>query len=360
MILKKTILILLAVFVAAGSFSACSFSPKKSDNFSSSKSSDNSTNSGSSASSGKKLSIVTTIFPEYDWTRNILGKNPAGADVTMLLDKGTDLHSYQPSAEDLRKISDCDVFIYVGGESDKWVNDALKEARNTNMKAVNLLDILGDTVKEEETVEGMQEEEAPSEEDSSEGGTSENEPEYDEHVWLSLRNAEILVKHIADTLCEADPENTELYQQNAAAYTYKLKNMDQAYQDTVQAASVKTVLFGDRFPFRYLMDDYGLTYYAAFAGCSAETEASFETIRFLADKVDALSLHSILTIEKNDGKIARTIIQNTEKKDQQILSLDSMQSTTAEDVENGASYLAVMEQNRSVLAKALENQEVTA
>ena len=293
----------------------------------------------------KPLKIVTTIFPEYDWVREILGDKADHAEVTMLLDNGVDLHSYLPTADDIIKISDCDLFIYVGGESDGWVEDALKEATNKEMQVINLLDVLGEQVKEEEVVEGMEAEEEESED--------ENEPEYDEHVWLSLKNAETLCNAISDALEEIDPANKDAYATNAASYLEKLAALDGEYQTVVDNAARKTVLFGDRFPFRYLVDDYGLSYYAAFAGCSAETEASFETISFLAQKVDELKLPCVLTIEGAKHKIAETIVQNTAEKNQSILTLDSMQSTTSTDVANGTTYLSVMESNLDVLKQAL-------
>lgn len=298
-----------------------------------------------SQSGSKPLKIVTTIFPEYDWVREILGDKADHAEVTMLLDNGVDLHSYQPTADDIIKISDCDLFIYVGGESDGWVEDALKEATNKEMQVINLLDVLGEQVKEEEVVEGMEAEEEESED--------ENEPEYDEHVWLSLKNAETLCNAITDALEEIDLANKDAYAANAASYLEKLAALDGEYQTVVDNAAQKTVLFGDRFPFRYLVDDYGLSYYAAFAGCSAETEASFETISFLAGKVDELGLPCVLTIEGAKHKIAETIVQNTAEKNQSILTLDSMQSTTSTDVENGTTYLSVMESNLDVLKQAL-------
>lgn len=297
-------------------------------------------------SGNKPLKIVTTIFPEYDWVREILGDKADRAEVTMLLDNGVDLHSYQPTADDIIKISDCDLFIYVGGESDGWVEDALKEATNQNMKVINLLDVLGGQVKEEEVVEGMEGEEEE-EADEEEG------PEYDEHVWLSLKNAETLCSAITDALEEIDPANKDAYAANAASYLEKLAALDGEYQTVVDNAARKTVLFGDRFPFRYLVDDYGLSYYAAFAGCSAETEASFETISFLAGKVDELRLPCVLTIEGAQHKIAETIAQNTAEKNPSILTLDSMQSTTSTDVANGTTYLSVMESNLDVLKQAL-------
>ena len=296
------------------------------------------------ASDDTKLSIVTTIFPEYDWVREIVGEKADHAEITMLLDSGVDLHSYQPTAADMIKISDCDLFIYVGGESDRWVADALQEAVNKDMVVLNLLDVLGDRVEEEKIVEGMEADEEKGEE---------NGPEYDEHVWLSLKNAEVLCSAISDALQQIDPANKDIYAANAAAYTQKLAALDAEYQAAVDTAARKTILFGDRFPFRYLADDYGLSYYAAFVGCSAETEASFETVSFLARKVDELNLPCVLTIEGAQHKIAETIVQNTAEKNQRVLVMDSMQATTAQDAANGTTYLSVMEQNLSVLNEAL-------
>ena len=504
--MKKITALLLALVMLVGVLAGCG---KQNDN--------------NKAGETDKLSIVTTIFPEYDWVREILGDKADNAEVTMLLDNGVDLHSYQPTADDIVKISDCDLFIYVGGESDGWVDDALKNATNKDMKVIDLLDVLGDSVKTEETVEGMQEEEhdhdhghdeeitkddikdrtlsdfagewkslypyllngdldeycehkAEEDEDSSttkdtylekykaswqcdaekitisgntitftyadgktvsaeytyagyqpklngEGEISsvryqfettsadapkyvqfndhghepgeaehfhiyfgndgfdalmdsktnpffvkdaltvdeildelmghEHEEEKDEHVWLSLKNAQVLCVSIADALSAIDPDNRDAYVANAAAYKDKLAALDGEYQKAVDGATYKTVLFGDRFPFRYLVDDYGLSYYAAFVGCSAETEASFETISFLAKKVDELNLPCVLTIEGAQHKIAETIVQNTTAKNQKVLTMDSMQSTTSQDVANGETYLSIMEQNLTVLKEAL-------
>lgn len=304
--------------------------------------------SGTAQGENGKLSIVTTIFPEYDWVMNILGEKAADADVTMLLDNGVDLHSFQPTADDIIKISNCDLFIYIGGESDEWVEDALKTVKNENMISLNLMQLLGDRVKEEEEVEGMQEEEH-----GHEHGEDEEHEEYDEHIWLSLKNASGACGIITDALCEADEENAETYKANLLEYTVKLNTLDEQYKNVVENASKKTVIFGDRFPFRYLFDDYGLEYFAAFKGCSAESEASFETISFLAEKTDELGLGCVMTLEGTDGKIAKTVIENTKSKNAKILSMNSMQSVTAADVENNASYLEITEKNLEVLKTAL-------
>ncbi|MBR5047864.1 MAG: zinc ABC transporter substrate-binding protein [Eubacterium sp.] len=301
-----------------------------------------------------KLTILTTNFAEYDWVKNILGENPGDCQVSMLLDQGVDMHSYQPTAEDILRISSTDIFIYVGGESDAWVTDALENVKDNQIIVVNLLEALGDSAKEEETVEGMQPE-ADQEDDQDEDRDKDHDrPERDEHVWLSLRNAAVLTEKISRVLAEADPDHSSVYKENTSAYVKRLKALDKEYADAVSAAKVKTLLFGDRFPFRYLTDDYGQDYYAAFPGCSSETEASFETITFLAGKMDELSLHAVLTIEGTDHRIAETIVSNTGTKDQKILSLNSMQAVSSEDMEEGAEYIKIMEDNLTVLKEALQ------
>lgn len=298
------------------------------------------------AANAAAYSIVCTTFPQYDWIRNIIGDDSDKFQLTMLLDQGTDLHSYQPTAEDIAKIADADMFVYVGGESDGWVESALKEATNKDMKVVNMLDALGTAVKVEEVVPGMQAEEG---EETEEG----EGPENDEHVWLSLRNAVTLTDALSENIQEIDPANKEDYVENAGKYVDKLNDLDGRYELTVSKGKRQAILFGDRFPFRYMADDYGLTYYAAFVGCSAESEASFETITFLAQKVDDLKLPVILTIEGADHNIAESIKNATESKNQEILTMNSMQSVTAEDVADGETYLNMMEDNLNVLSQAL-------
>ena len=321
--MKRIISLVLVLVLALSLFAGCSGTPGADDG---------------------KLNIVTTIFPEYDWVKNIT----AGADnvdVTLLLDNGADLHSYQPTAEDIVKISSCDVFIYVGGESDKWVDDALKGAVNKDMVKINLIELLGSRAKEEETVEGMQAEK----EEKDEEGT-----EYDEHVWLSLKNASTLCKQISDKLCETDEKNKDLYTKNTNVYLKKLNDLDAKYQNVRDTAKYDTMIVADRFPFRYLMDDYNLKYYAAFLGCSAESEASFETVAFLAKKLDELKLPAVMTIDKSDKKLAKTVIETSNQKNAQILEMDSMQSVTAKDVEDGKTYLGIMESNLNAFTKAIK------
>lgn len=324
--MKKLVSMLLCVLVMCGFFTGCASNNRKND---------------------QSLSVVATTFPIYDWLRVIT--DTTDTEVTMLIDSGVDLHSFQPTVDDIVKISDCDMFVYIGGESDEWVEDALKEKPNADNASVNLMASLSEIVKEEEVVEGMEAEEEEEEEEEEEA------PESDEHIWLSLKNASVICRFLCDKLCELDSENADRYKQNTEAYVTQLEALDAEYEQTVKNAKVTTLVFADRFPFRYLTDDYGLSYYAAFVGCSAETEASFETIVFLASKVDELGLNSLVKIETSDGAIAETVRENTKKKDQSIITLDSLQSTTKEDVENGVTYLEIMKENLANLKKVLEN-----
>lgn len=379
--MKKRVIMLTALAVAVcGIFAGCSKTGTETKSSTKSVTSATSSAAASSTAStkseaktddaNKKFSVVCTIFPEYDWIRQLVGDKKDNYEITYLLDKGVDLHSYQPTAEDIAKIANCDLFVYVGGESDGWVNDALKESKNDKMQVVNLLETLGKNVKPEEVVEGMQEEDEHDHdhdhddkdhddkdhdhEDADHDHDHEEETEYDEHVWLSLRNATALVNTLAEKLQTIDPENKDYYATTAADYTAKLGDLDSRYLATIKKAKVKTVLFGDRFPFRYLVDDYGLKYYAAFVGCSAETEASFETVAFLAKKTDDLKLKNVLVIENSDQKIAKKIVETTKDKSQNIVVLNSMQSITNEDIANGATYLSIMESNLKALASALK------
>lgn len=293
----------------------------------------------------KKIHIVTTIFPVYDWVRNIVGDNP-DVEVTMLLDSGADLHSFQPTAEDILEISRCDMFVYVGGESDQWVEDALKEKANEKMEVVPLMEQLGDKAAEEQVKEGMQDDEH---------GKKDEELEYDEHIWLSIDNAKYLCAKIADKLAKVDKKDANSFSENSKKYIAQLDQLDKKIQKTVDDGKVKTIVVADRFPFLYMTRDYGIDYYAAFKGCSAETEASFKTIKFLANKIDEKKLNNILVIEGTNHKIADTVARATKTKKKKTLVLDSMQAITGEDAKSGASYIKAMEKNRKVLEQALNN-----
>ena len=333
------------------------------------------------AVSDGKINVVCMIFPQYDWVRQIIGDDAENFDVTLLLDKRIDLHNYQPTVDDFIKISVCDLLIYVGGESDKWVNDALKKAANKNMAVINLLETIGYSVKYVEIVEGMEDDghdhgyehgdgEAhgdgdnhgtgganTSAHDHGTGGANttahNHRTDYDEHVWLSLRHAQTFCSAIAGAVTALDPGNAEKYSNNLTAYIDKLAGLDSQYEAAVKAAPVRTLIFGDRFPFRYLADDYGLIYHAAFVGCSAETEANFDTIIYLAKKMDELNMKYIVVTESSDKKIAETVIRESGGGNQKILVLDAIQSAASGDIANGTTYLSVMEDNLRILKEAL-------
>ena len=298
----------------------------------------------SKSADGKKLKIVATVFPQYDWIKNITS-GVDGIELIMLAGNGADLHSYQPTADDIVTIASCDMFVYVGGESDKWADDVLRQSLNGDMTVVSLLEELGDSVKNEELAEGMQAED--------DGEAEDEAPEADEHVWLSLRNAEVLTGRISELLQEKDAANAEAYRKNTDEYVKRLEKLDADYKAVCDSSKHKTLLFGDRFPFRYMTDDYGLKYYAAFAGCSSETEASFETVSFLAGKLKELELPCVMTIENSDNKLAQTIIETAGVSEVGIVALDSLQSVTSSDAQNGADYLKTMEENLTALKTAL-------
>ena len=310
----------------------------------------------------KKLNIVTTIFPAYDWVKQIVGDNK-NVEISFLIDKGVDLHSYQASAADIAKITESDLFVYVGGDSDDWAEDIIKE--NPNLKYINMVDSIGEAALAEELVEGMQEEEEhehEGEEHAHEEGEHEEhaheegehdhegEEEIDEHVWLSIKNAETIVSAIEAKLAEIDPDNKAEYEKNANDYLAKLDELDKEYKDTLSSIQNKTIIVGDRFPFRYLVNEYGINYYAAFTGCDAGSEASFETVKFLANKMDELNMSDIFIIDGSKGDLAKTIVDNTKDKNAKVLVLDSMQSTKSSD---NASYLDIMKKNLEVLKEVL-------
>lgn len=313
--MKKILAVVLCVLLVLGCFSGCG---KKDD---------------------ADLHIVTTIFPMYDWVREIVGENPGKVKITMLMDNGVDLHSYQPTADDIITISSCDMFIYAGGESDSWAEDVLKQAKNDKMIVIDLLERLGD--------KALCPEHDHHEEDDH------HHHEYDEHVWLSLKNAGAFCQVIRDGLVQLDAENKAVYEANAEKYVGILSALDKQYEAVAASAKKGTVLFGDRFPFLYLFADYDLSYHAAFSGCSAESEASFETITKLAGVADTYALQYIMIIDGSKNSIATAIINATKNKNQQVLSMDSLQSVTAQEVKAGQTYLSTMEENLAVLEKAL-------
>ena len=280
------------------------------------------------------IKVVCATAPLYDWTRQIT-KETTSTDAKLIIDKGTDLHSFQPSAADIIAIKNADVLVFVGGESDEWIRDAIKETTNKNQKVVCLMDVLKDSIVEEEVVEGMQDED-------------EHDHDHDEHIWMSLRLAAKSCKAIEEALSSVAKNDASKFKANLDEYVSKLEALDKQYGEAVKSARLDTMVVADRYPFRYLAEDYKLKYSAAFVGCSAETEASFETVKFLANKVKELDSKTILTIENSDGKIAKTVIETSGKTDVKVEVLDSMQSCGAE-----LDYLKVMTGNLEKLKAAL-------
>ena len=282
-----------------------------------------------------KINVLCTVFPLYDWARNIAGNT---AEVSLLNENGADMHSYQPTAADIARLHSCDILIYTGGESEKWVAEVIKQSDNKNLKALNLIELLGDKAVTERE-EGAE--------------RRENGDETDEHIWLSLKNAEILTDKIAAALSDADNKNKDIYKTNAAKYAERLAALDKEYTEALKNAKHKAMIFADRFPFRYFTEDYGLDYYAAFPGCSAETEASFETVIFLAKKADENG-DCIFITETSNGDIAKAVNRNTAKRNKKILTLDSMQSVNKKDIKNGMTYISVMQKNLETLKIGVE------
>ncbi len=281
------------------------------------------------------LKIVCTAFPQYDYVKNILGTSDG---LTLLLDDGADLHSYEPTATDIIEIASSDLFIYIGGVSDSWVEGAIKSANSQTLKTVALMDMV--ETYDVDYVAGMEKEEHH----------HDGEHEKDEHIWLSLRNSAEITRILCDIICEIDEANAERYKANAENYINSLDELDGEYKAVVDSAKRKTLLFADRFPFRYLVEDYSMEYHAAFSGCSSESEASFQTMAFLIDKTKELSLPAVIITESSDGSIAEMICKETETKS---LVLDSCQSVSSADIEKGTNYLDIMRNNLEILREAL-------
>lgn len=301
----------------------------------------NNTDGTKSNDAAGKIRVTTTIFPPYDFVREIAGDN---VELTMLLPPGSESHSYEPSPKDIITIQSSDVFIYVGGESDEWINGILNSMNTDNMKIIPLIKAV-DAV-EEEIVPGMEDEH----ESEEEGAVEEKTPELDEHVWTSPKNAISIVRRISDVLIEADAPRASIYADKAKAYIERLSGLDRAFLEVVNNASRKTIIFADRFPFRYLVDAYGLSYYAAFPGCSTETEASVATVVFLIDKINAEKIPVVFHIELSNEKMADTISESTGVKK---MLMHSCHNVTADDFTAGLNYLELMTRNVESLKAAL-------
>ncbi len=313
--MKKFICTILCMVVIVSVFCACGKNDTKKDD--------------------GKLNIVSTIFPPYDFTREIGGDR---VNVSMLLKPGMESHSYDPTPQDIIKIQESDIFIYVGGESDEWVNDILESGDRKPKKIISLMDIV-DKVREE-IVEGMEKDEDDS-----------DETEYDEHVWTSPVNASLITRKISETLCELDTKNADFFKNKTSEYCQRLSALDNEFHKITDNAKRKTIVFGDRFPFRYLADEYGLKYYAAFPGCSSETEPSAATISFLIDKVKEEKIPVVFSIEFSSGKVADTICESTGA---EKLTLHSCHNITQKEFDSGISYYSLMLDNINALREALQ------
>lgn len=320
--MKKRNKIMLFVAIAVLSMTALSACGKKDDK---------------TEVSSDKINVVATIFPEYDFLRQIGGNH---ISLTMLLTPGAESHSFEPTPQDIKVVSKSDMFVYVGGDSDAWVDSILDSIDTKNTDVVTLMDCV--SLVEEETVDGM----TPEEKDEEDSG----EVEYDEHVWTSPKNAMLIVQKLCDNLCQIDPDNAGDYKQNTKDYINKLTDLDQEFQNVVDNAKRKEIVVGDRFPFRYFVDEYGLTYYAAFPGCSTDTEASAATIAFLEDKIKKDNIPVVFHIELSNEKVCDAICEATGAKSE---LLNAVHNVSKSDFDSGITYLDLMEHNVEVLKEAL-------
>lgn len=289
-----------------------------------------------------KVKVMATIFPEYDFVRQI-GKDHV--DVSMLLSPGAESHSFEPTPKDIKNIEKADLFLYVGGDSDEWVGNILDSLKKDKLKIMTIMDCV--QLVEEETVEGMTPEKEEAEEKESE---EEEGPEYDEHVWTSPRNAKLIAQKICDQLCEIDPKNSEDYKANAKAYLAELDQLDQQFKTVVEQGKRKEIIVADRFPFRYFVEAYGLKYYAAFPGCSTDTEANASTVAFLTKKVKEDKIPVVFHIELSNEKMCQSIAENTGAKSK---LLNAVHNISADDFKNGVTYMDLMKNNVEALKEAL-------
>ncbi len=287
---------------------------------------------GKESSDSDKLKIVTTLFPQYDFAKQITGDN---AEITLLLTPGSESHSYEPTPKDVAKIQQADLFLYIGGQSEIWTEEVLESASNSNLKTVRLMDYV-DTIEQKHEHEDEH--------------SHENEMNVDEHIFTSLKNSQILLNEICNAICEKDSKNSELYKKNAEAYSEKLAELDSKFTELTDNAKTKTVIFGDRFPMIYFANDYGLDCHAAFSGCSSETEASSATMSSLIDKIKSESIPVIFYIEFSSQIIADKLSDATGAK---TLLFHSCHNISKEDLENNVSFVDLMKQNYQNLSEAL-------
>ena len=293
-----------------------------------------------------KISIVTTIFPYYDFVRQLAGDK---ADVRLLLSPGSDPHSYEPTPSDIVAIENCDIFIYNGGESDEWVDGVLSSIENKNVKVMKMMEYV--TLRHEQSMDHNHEHaEHEDMDDNDEGHDHEEGEEYDEHIWTSIRNAERMSASIADELISVDSKNSDYYNEKKADYISSLDSLDKKFTEVANNKKRDTLVFGDRFPFLYFVSDYDLGYECAFPGCSHETEPSTAVVSHLIDFTREHDIPVVFYLELSSGKIAQIISEDSSAKTMQF---SSCHNVTKEDFENGATYISVMEQNLEALKEAL-------
>jgi zinc transport system substrate-binding protein len=343
---KRLGFLVLAVILAMGMLGGCG-SPEGAQDSQGS----GSGGAASNATTGARLTVVATNFPAYDFARQVAGDV---AEVSMLLPPGAESHSFEPTPSDIIKIQKCNLFICVGGESETWVEGILESIDSENLRVLRLMDCVPTVT--EVIVEGMQDEEEGHEPADNEGGepaaeaAGEAEVEYDEHVWTSPENAKRIAQNISSILCELDAQDAQVFEANTASYLTQLDALDAQFKDVVAQAKRTTLVFGDRFPFRYFTDAYGLDYFAAFPGCSTESEASPQTIAFLIDKVQSEQIPVVFKIELSSHGIAETIAEDTGA---QVLTLNSAHNVSLDEMNSGETYLSLMERNVEVLREAL-------
>lgn len=288
--------------------------------------------------------IITTIFPIYDITRNVMGSDD---EIMLLEDTGVDVHSFSPSLRESMHIRNADLFVYIGGESDKWVADLLNMKTSDNFHSLNLFDRIE---KLEESDNNIADTDHHTDDDHS--GEQSDEIEYDEHIWLSVKNIINMTRIICDKLIEVYPERCELFETNANSYIAKMQTLESEYEN-VCANKVNKLIFADRFPFLYLIKDYNLNYFACFKGCSTESEASYEVKRKVIDEINTNDVDYVLVLETSDQNLANSIINNSKcKEGVEILVLNSCQSVTRNEAKH-LTLIKILEDNLEVLKKVL-------
>lgn len=341
--LNKVVVLLMVAIFCMVALSACAQNAKSTDQ--SASQTENASQATAQKQSGNgKINVVATIFPEYDFLRQIGGNH---LNLTMLLTPGAESHSFEPTPQDIKEVTNSNLFVYVGGDSDAWVRSILDSVDTKKTTIVTLMDCV--TLKQEEVAEGMtpEKEDATETESSSEGAKA---PEYDEHVWTSPQNAELIVQKLCDNLCKIDPTNASDYKENTKNYMAKLNDLDGKFKDVVDHAKRKEIVVGDRFPFRYFVDAYGLTYHAAFPGCSTDTEANAATIAYLTDKVKQDNIPVVFHIELSNEKVCDSICESTGAKSE---LLNAVHNVSKKDFEAGITYIDLMNHNVDVLKEAL-------